>query len=230
MQQAVTLPNNFVTVFHAVTTDLGISLPWPRPATEPAHADTPILIWGGASSVGMYAIQILHYYGFRKVIATASKKNHQALKELAAAEVFDYRDANVVTAIQAWARQNAGPNRTSPAIPFVLDCIGSKDGSLAPLARIASPGSKVAVLLPVIVRDSSETTVPEYSMDVGTSAAWVKGVQATGVRTHFYLDVGIAPFHTINFAGLTSTAECHVQGQAAVGDHARAPQPRRSDA
>ena len=31
MQEAVTLPNNFVTAFHSLTADLGLELPWPKP-------------------------------------------------------------------------------------------------------------------------------------------------------------------------------------------------------
>ncbi|KAB8301417.1 hypothetical protein EYC80_003286 [Monilinia laxa] len=46
-QQAVTLPNNFVTVFHAATTDLDLELPWPKPnGFAPRHKDTCILIMG----------------------------------------------------------------------------------------------------------------------------------------------------------------------------------------
>ena len=64
LQEAVTLPNNFVTVFHTLTKDLDIETPWPRPdGYKPKDGDQPILVWGGASSVGMYALQILKYYG-----------------------------------------------------------------------------------------------------------------------------------------------------------------------
>jgi hypothetical protein len=74
-------------------------------------------------------------------------------------------------------------------IPFILDCIGSKDGSVAPIAKIAKKGSKVAILLPVIVKVASETEEPEFEMDVSKSATWADGVDARGVRTHFYLQV-----------------------------------------
>jgi len=76
-------------------------------------------------------------------------------------------------------------------VPFILDCIGSQSGSLAPLAKIAGEGSRVAVLLPVIVRDATETEAPEYAMDVRASAAWKEGVDTRGVRTHFYLEVSL---------------------------------------
>lgn len=78
---------------------------------------------------------------------------------------------------------------TDGKLPFVLDCIGSKEGSLKPLAKIVKSGAKVAVLLPVIVRDSSVSQTPIYEMDPGASVEWEEGVDVRGVRTHFYLEV-----------------------------------------
>jgi len=92
--------------------------------------------------------------------------------------VFDYRERDVVEQILEAANGN---------VPFVLDCIGSKYGSLAPIAKIAKKGAKVAILLPVIVKDASEAEAPEYAMDVESSALWAEGVDARGVRTHLYL-------------------------------------------
>ena len=77
-------------------------------------------------------------------------------------------------------------------IPLIYDCIGSAKGSLAPIAKIAQRGARVAVLLPVIVKDSSDTDMPEYEMDVEAAASWAEGVVAEGVRTHFYLDVSLS--------------------------------------
>jgi hypothetical protein len=181
----VTLPNNFVTVFHAVTTDLGIELPWPKPDDYvPANADIPILIWGGASSVGQFAIQILRYYGYTNIVATASRKQHDKLQRLGAKSLFDYNNPDVVESLK-----QAGGEK---GIPLTLDCIGSKNGSIEPISQVAKSGAKVAILLPVIVRDSSETEAPEYEMDVQKVAHWNAGVDARGVRTHFYLDVSAA--------------------------------------
>lgn len=80
-------------------------------------------------------------------------------------------------------------------MPFVFDCIGSQKGSLAPIAKIAQKGSRVAVLLPVIVRDATEELTPEYAMDVQASAEWVEGVETRGVRTHFYMENGFFEEH-----------------------------------
>ncbi len=78
-------------------------------------------------------------------------------------------------------------------VKFVLDCIGSQRGSLEPLAKIVGKSSKVAVLLPVVVKDASETEAPIYEMDAERAANWEEGVEVRGVRTHFYLQAS-SPF------------------------------------
>jgi NADPH:quinone reductase-like Zn-dependent oxidoreductase len=185
LQEAVTLPNNVVTVFHAVTKDLLLPLSWPRQELEsPRHANSPILIWGGASSCGQYALQILTYWGYRNLLTTASPSHHSYLRSIGAAHVFNYRDPEV----SKYIIEAVGDH--SPVVPFILDCIGSKSGSLDQAARIAQKGTKVAVLLPVIVQDATEDKAPEYSMEVEKQAQWAEGVEVRGVRTHFYAKVG----------------------------------------
>ncbi|KAJ9623588.1 hypothetical protein H2203_005850 [Taxawa tesnikishii (nom. ined.)] len=179
LQEAVTLPNNVVTVFHAMTTDLGITLPWPKPADyKPADAAAPFLIWGGSSSSGQYAIQVLTHWGYTNITAVSSARHHELLRSLGASHVFDYNDPDVVSAI----------TKEVGNIPYIFDCIGSQKGSLAPLAKIARKAAKVAVLLPVVVRDATEEVEPIYGMDVRDYADWTDGVEVRGVRTHFYLD------------------------------------------
>lgn len=57
-----------------------------------------VLVWGGASSVGTFAIQSAKSLGFT-VYATASPKHHEYLKTLGAHAVFDYRVSDVVSRI-----------------------------------------------------------------------------------------------------------------------------------
>ena len=176
MQEAVTLPNNFVTVFHALTTDLGLELPWPKGENwVPKDKDLRILIWGGSSSVGQFALQVLRWYGFAEVTATASKRNFKLVEEAGAKDVFDYINEKVIEKIL-----EAGK------VDLVLDCIGSQSGSLTPIAKIADKGSIVAILLPVIVRDASASEAPIYAMDVEKAVKWKDGVVVKGVRTHFW--------------------------------------------
>ncbi|KAH8820146.1 chaperonin 10-like protein [Xylogone sp. PMI_703] len=181
-QEAVTLPCNVVTAFHAITHDLSLPLPWPCPPNpSPPHADVPILIWGGATSCGQYVIQILTHWGYKNLFTTASLKNHSYLRSLGAAHVFDYRDPDVAKLIL----EKASSYSSNPAMPFILDCIGSKV-ALIQESKIAQKGSRVAVLLPTILRDATEEDAPEYSMDVQSSETWAEGVETRGVRTHSY--------------------------------------------
>lgn len=90
MEQVATIPENFVTVFNTMSTDLDLETPWPKPAGYvPERSEEPILIWGAASSVGQQAIQVLKYYGYRNLIATASPAHHDYLRQLGAAQVVD---------------------------------------------------------------------------------------------------------------------------------------------
>lgn len=185
MQQAVTVPNNFVTAWHTFTKDFKFELPWPKPENYvPKDKDEWILIWGGSSSVGQYALQILKWYGYTNVVATASKVHHQKLHGYGAMNCFDYKDAEIEKEILDFARSRGSTGNIS----YILDCIGSLEGSVKPVAKIAKTGAKVAVLLPVIIKDAAEGVKPVYEMDIGKAWHWPDGVEALGVRTHFYLD------------------------------------------
>ncbi|KAG0276263.1 hypothetical protein BGZ96_003394 [Linnemannia gamsii] len=184
-QAAVTVPVNLVTVFHSVTADLELELPWPIPKSwKPKEANKPILIWGASSSVGIFAIQVLQHWGYTNVLAVSSQQHHEYLKNLGATICFDYRKPNVVNNILDYLQ-----DAEEPKVPYILDCIGSLNGTLEPLAKIAQRGSRVAVMLPVIVKDASEEEEPVYEMDVSKClpGKWADGAIVHGVRTHFYL-------------------------------------------
>ncbi|KAK1981814.1 zinc-binding dehydrogenase [Colletotrichum cereale] len=180
MQEAVTVPDNLVTVFQAAAVDLGLSLPWPIPdGWTPPEADAPILLWGGAGSVGMYSIEVFRHWGYKNLIVVASGKHHEYLRSLGATVCFDYREEGVVERI----RKHLGPNGVS----YVIDCIGHLSGSLKPITRLAERGTKVAVMLPVVIKDPTEIEAPIYQMTEPAEGQWKDGVIVKGVRTHFYL-------------------------------------------
>jgi NADPH:quinone reductase-like Zn-dependent oxidoreductase len=58
--------------------------------TAKLDAGQTILIHGGAGGVGSMAVQLAHWKG-AKVTATASKENHEFLKQLGADQTIDYR-------------------------------------------------------------------------------------------------------------------------------------------
>ncbi|MFG6445912.1 zinc-binding alcohol dehydrogenase family protein [Microbacterium sp. P07] len=78
---------------------LGLS----HPSAAAIERDETVVIWGGSTSVGANAIQLARAAGYA-VITTASPRNHERLRALGAAHVFDYRDPDVVEKIAAAAR------------------------------------------------------------------------------------------------------------------------------
>ncbi|QRV98331.1 Zinc-binding dehydrogenase [Ceratobasidium sp. AG-Ba] len=69
------------------------------PLNGPTAAGRPVLILGGSSSVGQYAIQLARIAGFSPIVTTASAKHSAHLKSLGATDVVD-RNADAKT-IQA---------------------------------------------------------------------------------------------------------------------------------
>ncbi|KAL0474879.1 chaperonin 10-like protein [Neurospora intermedia] len=196
MQEAVTVPTNLVTVLHTLTEDLGLKMRWLLSYSSNAKEENKgdkdqkkqwILVWGAGSSVGQYALQVLKNWGYRNVIAVASKKHHQELLTLGAAVCFDYGEKDVTDLIRAHVA-TASSSSDDATIPLVLDCIGSLEGSLRPLTRLAEKGTKVAIMLPVIVKHATEDESPEYAMDVTKllEGEWKEGVVLKGVRTFLY--------------------------------------------
>ncbi|KAJ7692393.1 hypothetical protein B0H17DRAFT_1061387 [Mycena rosella] len=91
-EEASSIPLAFSTAVGAVFSDLKVPIP---PAGSslplPPNREVPVLVWGGSSSVGAYAIQVLHLSGY-KVVTTASPSNNEYVKSLGADIVVDYHD------------------------------------------------------------------------------------------------------------------------------------------
>ncbi|KAH7014491.1 zinc-binding dehydrogenase [Microdochium trichocladiopsis] len=100
----------------------------------------PVLIYGGTSSVGLYAVQLARMAGLY-VIATGSAKNHSLLKSLGADETVDYNDSNWVETVRSLTNDN---------LQHALDTI-SEGGTIEKVASAMSTtkGGHVVCLLPV---------------------------------------------------------------------------------
>lgn len=184
MEEAVSVSVNLVTAFNVLSADFGLELPWPVPEGKGEGKDMPIVVWGAGGSVGQYTLQVLKHWGFSNVIAVARAKHHDYLKELGAKVCFDYTDGDVVEKVLA----NIGETK-EPRVPYVVDCIGSVTGTLSKIVKLADRGTKVAIMLPVILKHASEEEMPAYEMDVNKvlEGQWKEGVELKGTRTHFYL-------------------------------------------
>ncbi|KAG5801744.1 hypothetical protein H9Q74_013681 [Fusarium xylarioides] len=113
-----------------------------------------ILIWGGASSVGMMAIQLAKAAGLQYIFATASAKNHDILRDLGATHCFDYRSRSVVADIQQ-AQEALGIAITLAFDTVAKGVMGPADAGspstpeLTKSALGASEGLGLACTLPV---------------------------------------------------------------------------------
>ena len=99
-----------------------LKLPEPL-GTSASLLKIPVLISGGATSVGLYAIQFAKLSGLY-VIATASRRNFDLVRSLGADVVVDYVDP-VAAAKQI---REAAPN-----LEHAVDCVG-EDTSIAIVA------------------------------------------------------------------------------------------------
>jgi NADPH:quinone reductase-like Zn-dependent oxidoreductase len=115
-----------------------LELPSPFEVTDPGNPQRTILIWGGASSVGQYAIQFAKLGGLR-VLTTASPKNFGLVRGLGADEVFDYRDEDVVQKIRA---------STANALEIAVDTVSEGKTPSQVTGAIGDKGGKVAIILP----------------------------------------------------------------------------------
>ncbi|KAF4880839.1 Trans-enoyl reductase fsdC [Colletotrichum siamense] len=98
------------------------------PGSKPT--DRSILIWGGASGVGMAAIQIAKTMGFGSIFVTASPRNHHGLMGLGATQCFDYSNPKVVRDIQSAAKKT-----DSGDLSVVFDAVVAGADPLLPLAE-----------------------------------------------------------------------------------------------
>jgi NADPH:quinone reductase-like Zn-dependent oxidoreductase len=94
-------------------------------------------VWGGASSVGLFTIQLARLSGYR-VIATASPKNAELVKASGADVVLNYRDADVVEQIKA---------ATDGGVAYGVDTVSLEDTQLASVRAFGPQGGELLVTL-----------------------------------------------------------------------------------
>lgn len=124
--EASTLPLAYVTAAHGLYTSARLDL-------EGKPKET-ILVWGGNSSVGRYALQLAKLRGHH-VITTANGGNNDELIKLGADKVYNYRDADVADKIKA----DNGPAK------FIFDAIGTASSASACANSAADPSHYTTV-------------------------------------------------------------------------------------
>ncbi|KAK7422352.1 hypothetical protein QQX98_001631 [Neonectria punicea] len=107
-----------------------------------AGSDATILIWGGSSSVGLYAIQIAALHGFN-IVTTCSPRHFERVQLLGAKHAFDYRDPNIVQLI----------NDAAPGLAYVFDTIGNETSSVLASQAVDERGAEFCEKLPALIEE-----------------------------------------------------------------------------
>jgi len=154
-----------------------LELPSPLEVIRPSDPQRAILVWGGASSVGQYAIQFAKLGGLR-VLTTTSPKNIGLVRGLGADEVFDYHDEDVVEKIRA---------ATGNALDIAIDTISEGKTTEQVPGAIGDKGGKVAIILPYESPRPDVKVIFSYGPDLlnrGKNGKWFvdlhKKILATG--------------------------------------------------
>lgn len=133
IETAATMPVALITAGAILVHELGLNLEW-----EPAEPqiDSPVLIWGGATSVGQILIQVIKKLNaFAKIITVASKDHEDLLRHYGADVIYDYHDKDVLDQIKS--------NHND--ITFLVDAVSSEE-TINQVYKCASPNSPATVL------------------------------------------------------------------------------------
>ncbi|KAH8680687.1 zinc-binding dehydrogenase [Xylariales sp. PMI_506] len=134
LRDAAAIPLAFATAVQALFQRLSV----PEPS-EPASSPFPILINGGTSSVGIYAVQLAKLAGLY-VIATGSKRHHEYLSSLGADVVVDYQDKDWIEKIKLLSNDG---------LHHAFDCVAKSETLQAIASAMSSTeGGHVVCIVP----------------------------------------------------------------------------------
>ncbi|KAA1476159.1 GroES-like protein [Dentipellis sp. KUC8613] len=150
-EEAATIPLAAFTSLHL----LNIVADIPKRAPLGGRA---LLVWGGSSSLGQFAIQLAHIAGY-KVIATASPRNHALVKNLGAAVAIDYHAPDVVEQIIAASGRDG--------VDYVYDAVAEHGSTELASKTLRKDGPrKAAVVIPLDVSNLDPSVDYYYSTPV----------------------------------------------------------------
>ncbi|KAG1883485.1 chaperonin 10-like protein [Suillus subluteus] len=127
---------------YGTTNGIGLIPPWDRGGWS-KYKGWPILILGGAGSVGNYVIQLAKLSGFSPIITTASLKHTEHLKSLGANHVIDRY-------LPVQALNKAVMRITGSRIHIMYDSISTAETQEAAWSLLA-PGGKLVVTQPSLI-------------------------------------------------------------------------------
>ncbi|KAH9906304.1 hypothetical protein F4778DRAFT_725375 [Xylariomycetidae sp. FL2044] len=124
-----------------------LQLPWPGQDTTATRKT--ILVYGGATSTGMVAIQLAKLSGLT-VLTVCSRNNFDLMRSLGADSVFDYHDeAECIKQVREVANDN---------LELIFNCFGAGDSARLCGEMISAGGTYVSVA-PVEVPQKEKSTL-----------------------------------------------------------------------
>ncbi|KAG2074427.1 GroES-like protein [Suillus decipiens] len=150
--EAATIPLTFDTasigLYCSSEFGLGLTPPWVEGGIR-AYRGTPIVILGGSSAVGSYAIQLARLSGFSRIIATASLTHEKYLKSLGATHVLN-RD------LSANDLKTAVSNVSRKPIKYVFDTISLLETQQVGWSLLAQDGRLLLTLPPLVEEEEKK--------------------------------------------------------------------------
>lgn len=160
-EEAASIPLAAMTAAVGLYQRLGLPEPWSTVASE---KEIPLLIWGGGTAVGSYAIQFAKKSGIHPLIVVAgrAKEHVQSLIEPEKGDVIiDYRDdeAAIIESVKAALE--------GKKLQHAYDAV-SEHGSFQTISKILeNPGGKITLVLPGANYDDIPTGIVKAITSVG---------------------------------------------------------------
>ncbi|CAA7269957.1 unnamed protein product [Cyclocybe aegerita] len=154
--EAATLPLALSTAYVGLYTPkphgAGFSPP-SSPADEGKYAGVPLVVLGGASSVGQLTIQVARLSGFSPIVTTASLKHTEYLKSLGATHVLDRHLSS--DALKAEVAQAT----IGKPVEIVYDAVSLEETQKLGLELVAPGGQLVIDFTPAVKSQDGKTVI-----------------------------------------------------------------------
>jgi NADPH:quinone reductase-like Zn-dependent oxidoreductase len=157
-EEGASIGISFMTTGLALFRSLGL----PGNPLEPSTQRLPVLVFGGSSSTGTAAIQLVKLAGFEPVV-TCSPHNFDLVRAYGASVVFDYKAPECTETIRKY---------TKNGLRFALDCISTTASMDFCYRALGRAGGKYTALEPY-----SEAVAQRRKM---VKPDWVMGPQMMG--------------------------------------------------
>ncbi|KAA1467071.1 GroES-like protein [Dentipellis sp. KUC8613] len=138
-----------------------LTAPWTEEGLG-KYKDQPVIVFGGSSSVGQFALQFLKLSGFNPIIATASAHNEAYVRAAGATHLIDYHTTPYAALPEAVAKITSAP------FPLVFDAIANEETQRAAWGLTGAGGTLALVRAPVVGE-------PNVVLDNGRRIAFVWG-------------------------------------------------------